>query len=189
MTTSNHLKSQQSTALGLVIFSSIILAIMVILCIINYSISQTLNWSLYPIGALFMVWATSAPAIGLPKYKLVGSYIGLSFTLVPFLYMVANLTGEGEWFAPLALPLALSLLVTIGIFFVFSSRLNNIWYIIAIAFFLFGVVINYAVNLVLRNNHIEQDMRGKMINSSTIYSFLLATCIFTLIGYQRRIKS
>ncbi|MEI7628660.1 MAG: hypothetical protein WCJ80_10485, partial [Bacteroidota bacterium] len=55
------MESAQPTTKRLIIFSSIILAIIGILSIINYSVSQTLSWSLYPIGALLMIWATFAP--------------------------------------------------------------------------------------------------------------------------------
>jgi hypothetical protein len=135
-----------------------------------------------------MIWATFAPIIGLPRFKLVGSFIGLCITLIPFLYMVANLSGDGEWFMPLALPLALSLLGTIGIFVAFFSSLRNKWYIGAAAFFLFGVVLNYTVGEIIRHYLQEQNIRGQIINRSTLYSFLLASFLFTLIGYQRRAK-
>lgn len=182
------MESKQPTTKGLVIFSSIILVLMAILCIINYSISQTLNWSLYPIGALFMVWATIAPVIGLPRYKLLGLFIGLSITLIPFLYMIANLSGEGEWFEPLALPLALSFLGTVGIFLVFQSRLRNKWYTGAVAFFLFGVVLNYTVGEIIRQYLQNKNVQSQIINRYTLVSFLLTSFLFALIGFQKRPK-
>jgi len=61
------MESKQQNVKGLIIFSTVILSIITILCIINYSINQTLSWSLYPIGALLMIWATFAPT-DLPRY-------------------------------------------------------------------------------------------------------------------------
>jgi len=105
----------QSNSRKLVIFSIIIVALITVLSIINYSISQTLSWSLYPIGALLMIWATFAPT-DRPKYRLLGSFLGFSFSIFPFLYLVATLSGDVGWFWPLAVPLTLSLIVTLGIF-------------------------------------------------------------------------
>jgi hypothetical protein len=158
-----------------------------ILCIINYSISQTLNWSLYPIGALFVVWATLAP-IDLPQYKLLGSFIGFSMTLIPYLYIVANLSGDGEWFWPLAFPLALSFIITAGIFIAFFTRLGNKWFTGAGAFFLFGVVLNFVVGEIIENYLKEQNIQGQIINRFTLYSFLFVSFLFALIGFQRSKK-
>lgn len=182
------MSSNQPSARGLIIFSIIILVLISILCIINYSISQTLNWSLYPIAALIMVWATIAPIVGLPQYKLLGSFIGLSFTLIPFLYMIANLSGDGEWFWPLALPLALCFLGVLGVCFAFLSRSASKWYNASATFFLFGVVLNYAVGEILRSYLQNQNIHEQIINRSTIFSCLLASFILAIIGYQRRSK-
>jgi hypothetical protein len=179
--------AQQPTSRRLIIFSSIIVAIIAILSIINYSISQTLSWSLYPIGALLMIWATFAPT-DLPGYRLLGSFIGFSFSVFPFLYLIAILSGDGKWFWPLAVPLTLSLIVTLGIFlFVFLQHKNK-WYTGAAAFFLFGVLLNYMVGEIIKHYLDDQNIQGEIYNRTTLYSFLLASFLFALIGYNRRPK-
>ncbi len=182
------MKSQQGTSKKLIIFSSIILAIIAILSIINYSINQTLSWSLYPIGALLMIWATFSPT-DLPKYRLLGSFIGFSFSIFPFLYLVATLSGDGKWFWPLAVPLALSLIVTLGIFFFLFLHLKNKWYTISAGLFLFGVVLNYFVGEIVKRYLDNHNIQGEIYNRTTVYSFLLASFLFALIGYNRRSKA
>lgn len=178
---------QKPTYKGLYIFSGIIVAIIGILCIINFSISRTLNWSLYPIGALLMIWATFAP-VDLPKYRLLGSFIGFSFSIFPFLYLIATLSGNIGWFWPLAVPLALSLIVTLGVFFFLLIQLKNKWYIVASAFFLFGVVLNFMVGEIIEHYLESQNIQGEIYNRATAYSFLLASFLFAVIGYNRRTK-
>jgi hypothetical protein len=179
------MESKQPTTKGLVIFSSVILAIIAILSIINYSISQTLSWSLYPIGALLMIWATLAPT-DLPRYRLLGSFIGFSFSIFPFLYLIATLSGDGHWFWPLAVPLAFSLIVTLGIFFFLFLYLKNKWFTGAAAFFLFGVVLNFIAGEIIKHYLQDQNVEGEIYNRATLYSFLLASFLFVLIGYNRR---
>jgi len=179
-----NMESKQQNVKGLIIFSTVILSIITILCIINYSINQTLSWSLYPIGALLMIWATFAPT-DLPRYRLLGSFIGFSFSIFPFLYLIAALSGDGAWFWPLAVPLALSLIVSLGIFFFLFLLLKNKWYTGAVAFFLFGVVLNYMVGEIIKRYLDGQNIQGEIYNRATVYSFLLASILFALIGFQR----
>ena len=179
--------AKQRSSKGLVLFSIIILSLIGILCIINLSVNQGLNWSLYPIGALVLVWAILAP-ISLPGYKLLGSYMGLSITLIPYLYLIAHLSGDGAWFWPLAFPLALSFLGAAGIFLVFFYRLKNQWQIVAAAFFLFGVVFNSVTGEIIRHYLADQNIKDQIINRSTIYSFILLTFLSVLVGYQKRDK-
>ncbi len=180
--------TQQPATRKLVIFSSIILALIAILSIINYSISQTLSWSLYPIGALLMIWATFSPT-DLPKYRLLGSFIGFSFSIFPFLYLIETISGGGNWFWPLAVPLALSLIVTLGIFLFLFLHLKNKWYTGAAAFFLFGVVLNFMVGEIVKHYLDDHNIQGEIYNRATVYSFLFASFLFTLIGFQKPAKS
>jgi lipoprotein signal peptidase len=182
------MRTKQRSTKGLVIFSSIILSIIGILGIINFSINHTLSWSLYPIGALLMIWATFSPT-DLPRYRLLGSLIGFSFSIFPFLYLIATLSGDGRWFWPLAVPLALSFIVVLGIFFfLLFLQLKNKWYTVASAFFLFGVVLNYIVGEIIQRYLDNHNIQGEIYNRATVYSFLLASFLFALIGYNKRSK-
>lgn len=179
---------KQPSLKRLIIFSSIIVAIIAILTIINYSVNKTLSWSLYPIGALLMIWATFSPT-DLPRYRLMASLIGFSFSIFPFLYLIATLSGNSSWFWPLAVPLALSLIVTLGIFFfILLLQLKNKWYIGATAFFLFGVVLNYIVGEIIQRYLDNHNIEGDIYNRVTVYIFLFVSFLFALIGYNRGSK-
>ncbi|MEB8389481.1 DUF6320 domain-containing protein, partial [Rhodobacteraceae bacterium KMM 6894] len=45
------------------ITTTIFLLIAIICLIINYSIDNSINWSLYPIGGLIVIWATLIPML------------------------------------------------------------------------------------------------------------------------------
>lgn len=181
------MEPKQPTVKRLVIFSSIILAIIAILSIINYSISQTLSWSLYPIGALLLIWATFAPS-DLPRYRLLGSFIGFSFSIFPFLYMVSILSSDGNWFWPLGAPLALSFILVTGVFLFLLMYLKNKWFTGAAAFFLFGVVLNFIVCEIIRQYLQNQNVEAQIINRSALIGCLLVSFLFALIGFQKRSK-
>jgi hypothetical protein len=182
------MESKQPTTKRIALFSYLILAIIALLCIINYLINQTLNWSLYPIGALIMIWATLAP-VNLPQYRLLGCYMGLSVTLIPYLYLVAHVSGDGAWFWPLAFPLAISFLGVLGLFTLSVYQLVNKWFRGAVTFFLFGVVLNYTVGAIIEHYLQEHNLQGEITNRFTLIIFLIVTIIFSLIGSQSRSKS
>jgi hypothetical protein len=135
-----------------------------------------------------MIWATFSPT-DLPKYRMLGSFIGFSFSIFPFLYLIAMLSSNGKWFWPLAFPLALSLIVTLGIFLFLFLQLKNKWYTGAAAFFLFGVVLNYIVGEIIRRYLQKQNIEGQIINQSTIYSSLFISFLSALIGFQKKKNS
>lgn len=180
------MESNQPRLKRLFIFSSIIFIIISILCIINYSVNQTLSWALYPIGALILLWATIAPAIGLTQVKLIGSFAGMSLTLIPFLYLVAKLCGDSSWFFPLALPLALSFLISFSLYIICVYWILNKWLLTAAAFFLFGVILNFIVGEIISSYLINQEIQGEVINRSTIFFFSICSAILAVIGFSRK---
>lgn len=179
------MKTNKPSSKGLLIFSSIILALIGILCIINFSINHTLNWSLYPIGALLLIWATFAPA-DLPKYRLLGSFIGFSFSIFPFLYLIATLSGNMGWFWPLAVPLTLSFITALGVFFILLIQLKNKWFKVAAAFFLFGVVLNFVVGVIIQHYLETHSIQEEIYNRATLFGSLLTSILLALIGFSRR---
>jgi hypothetical protein len=104
------------------------------------------------------------------------------------LYLIATLSGDGKWFWPLAVPLAVSLIVTLGVFIFLFLHLKNKWYTGASAFFLFGVVLNYIVGEIVKRYLDDHNIQGEIYNRATLYCFLLASFLFALIGLNRRPK-
>ena len=65
------------------IITTTFLLIAIVCLIINYSVDNTINWSLYPIGGLLVIWATLIPMLILKKYKALGLFVGLTITVIP----------------------------------------------------------------------------------------------------------
>jgi hypothetical protein len=146
--------------------------------IVNYSIDRFFSWSLYPAGALFMIWATITPFLLLQKNRAAGSFVALSVTLIPFLLLVQWLVPAKGWFLPLALPLAILVLAGLGICLFAFRFIKNKLYSVAIAIFLFGIVVNYGVGMVVKkflpSSGIDEVARISTMTAAGILSLLLA---------------
>lgn len=76
----------RSICAGLFSMSLFVAFIVCVIC--DYSISQQLSWSLYPISSMFFAWIVIFPLIRLPKNGVMVSLISLSLSIIPFLYVV-----------------------------------------------------------------------------------------------------
>ena len=83
-----HPETANSSKKVIFIVTVILLFAAGICLIINYSIDHSFNWSLYPTGALMVVWATLAPLMMMKKYRVLGLFFGLAITLIPFLFLI-----------------------------------------------------------------------------------------------------
>lgn len=183
----DSIKETNSNNRGLRIFSSVIIFICLVCGIINYSVNQQISWSLYPIGALVMIWAFLAPLLTSLKMKQWISFAGLSITLIPYLFLIEQLSGGGNWFIPLALPIALVFLAALGgSIFAFSQKGISKWYATAIAVFLFGVLANYEVKQMV-NSYVATE-QNDIYSHTSVYSFALLSALLVLIGFNKKIK-
>ncbi|MDN3655733.1 DUF6320 domain-containing protein [Ferruginibacter paludis] len=160
------------------ILSGVFLFACLVCFIVNYSIDRFFSWSLYPAGALFMIWATITPFLLLQKNRTEGSFIALSVTLIPFLLLVQWLVPAKGWFLPLALPLALLVLAGLGICLFAFRFIKNKLYTVAVAIFVFGVVVNYGVGIFVKNylpySGVDEVSRISTMAAAGILSLLLA---------------
>jgi hypothetical protein len=67
---------------AIVIFSATLMFLVIVCFIINYSIDHSLNWSLYPTGALVVVWATFTPLLAIKKNKALTIFLGFAITII-----------------------------------------------------------------------------------------------------------
>ena len=135
---------------GNLIFSGILLVSAMICLIVNYAIERAISWSLFPIGGIFVLWAMVTPFLMLKKNKLLGLFFSLSATLLPYLYLIQQLVSAKGWFLPLALPTVLLALAAFGTILLLTRwvKINN-FYLMGLTAFLFGVVVNYGVALII----------------------------------------
>src|SRR5882724_3463407 len=130
---------------------SVVLLLLVIICLaINYSIDQSINWSLYPAGALIVLWATVTPMLIMKKNKVIALFSGFAITLIPYLFLIQCLVPAKGWFIPLALPIAMLFLAALAIsLLLFNNTRINKLYSAAVTVFLFGVAVNFAVEKII----------------------------------------
>jgi hypothetical protein len=117
--------------------------------IINYSVNNSISWSLFPIGALIVIWATVVPMLIMNNNRSLGLLLGLAVTLVPYLFLIQSLTSTTGWVMQLAIPIVVLSLVALGISLMGFRFFNNKLYAIALTIFLFGVLANYGVGVIL----------------------------------------
>jgi hypothetical protein len=145
--------------------------------IVTYAIDHFFSWSLYPASILFMIWATITPLLLLQKNKAEGSSAALSGTLILFLLLVQWLVPAKGWFLPLALPLAILVLAGLGICLFAFRFVKNKLYPVAVTIFVFGVVLNYGVGMVVKSyipySGIDEVARISTMAAAGILSLLL----------------
>ncbi len=171
------------------IVSAVFLLISMICLVVNYSVNHSISWSLFPIGALIVVWAMIVPMILMDSNKSLGVFVGLSATLIPYLYLIQSQTAAKGWVNQLGLPIAVLSLVALGVSLVgFRLIKTNKFYPIALTIFLFGVVVNYGVGIIVtrftEDNNIADFSRISTMSLSAILSM-----IFVVAGVIRGNKA
>ncbi len=171
---------------GLFILSVVVLIPLFVCALINYSIDRTLKWSLFPSGALIMVWTTIAPLFVLKKNKTLGLFLGLTITLIAYLFLIQYLVGDKDWFMPLALPIAILSLFSFGIsLYLLTNRNINKFYAVAITVFLFGVIVNYGVEKIV-DNYLKEKNTDNNYNILTIAISIIISLFLFVIGTLKK---
>jgi uncharacterized membrane protein len=99
---------------------------------------------------------------------------------------VATLSGDNGWFWPLAVPLTISLIVTLAIFFFLFLQLKNKWFTVAAAFFLFGVILNFIVGVIIQRYLETRSIEEEIYNRVTLFGCFLTSIFLALIGFSKR---
>jgi membrane protein YdbS with pleckstrin-like domain len=133
----------------ILIITAIVLLASAICLIVNYSVNHSINWSLFPIGALIVIWATVVPMLIMNNNKSLGLFLGLAVTLIPYLFLIQRLTSTTGWVIQLAIPIVILSLIALGISLIGFRFINNKLYAVALTIFLFGVLANYGVGVII----------------------------------------
>ncbi len=170
------------------ILTIFLLIISLVCLVINYSIDRAITWALYPIGGLIVAWATITPILGLKKYKIPGMLIGLSCTLIPYLFLIQQLVSVKGWFIPLALPISILSLIALAIsLYALAHKKINKFYAVALTVLLFGVLINIGV-AILVYRFLEEDIVFDIYRISTISVAVILALILMIIGYYKAMR-
>lgn len=108
------------------LFSVSLFVAFIVCAICDYSISQRLSWSLYPISSMFFAWIVIFPLIRLPKNGVMVSLISLSLFIIPFLYVIDRLVKTSKYILPIGIRASIIsicfLWIIYGLFKFFQNR-------------------------------------------------------------------
>ncbi len=182
-------KRKEITDRSIVIITATFLVMSVICLTINYAVSRSIDWSLLPIGALIVVWATVLPLLIMKKNKALGLFVGLTITLIPFLFLIQNQATVKGWVIPLALPVAGLSLLAFGVSLIaFAHMKSNKFYPIALTVFLFGVIVNFGVGLLV-DRFLDQNNVIDISKVSTMSGSVILSLILFVAGYIKTNKT
>ncbi|ASA23880.1 DUF6320 domain-containing protein [Paenibacillus donghaensis] len=129
--------------------------------LVNYILDGKLTWSLFSLGAIVMAWVTLVPVIIASKHKALFGLLGLSLTLLPFLYLTDYLAPYENWFENLAWPLVMIILPALWLIVLFAelvkASLNLKFAFVLIVLAALMVGIDYTVSEFL-NEPVDQPM-------------------------------
>lgn len=158
-------------------------------CIIcNYLINHVISWSLYPIGALIVLWTSIIPILKFKKFKAMGMLLGLTITVIPYLFLLEYLTPVKGWVVPLALPITIINLIALGIIsFLLNHTKINKFYSASISVFIYGVIVDICIGKII-NNFLENRAQVTSVLSTVLVSLasILISVVLFGIGYIRR---
>ncbi len=167
----------------IIIVTASFLIVAMICAIVNYSVNQSISWSLIPIGGLTMLWAMILPLLFMKNNKSLGLFAGLAITLVPYLFLIQSQTSTKGWVVPLALPIALLVLAALGLsLLAFRYIKSNKLYPVALTIFLFGVIANFGTGIIL-NSFLDGYNIDDIPRVFTMSVSALLSVMFVIAGY------
>jgi hypothetical protein len=171
----------------IVIFSAALMFLVIVCFIINYSIDRSLNWSLYPTGALVVVWATIAPLLAMKKNKIMTVFLGFAITVISYLFLIQYMVPAKGWVLPLALPIITLALVALALSILAFTYLKTKLYAAAITVLLFGVFANFAVGKIV-DGFLNESNSDYIYRMSTMLASALLALVLFVIGYGKMVS-
>lgn len=136
--------------IAIIFIISVISSCICLLC--NYLINNKFNWSLYVVGAFIVLWSVIMPISKLKRFRAMVSLGGFTVTLIPYLFLIQYLVPVKGWVIPLALPIVILSILSLGIslFIWFYTKINK-FYSAAIIVLLFGTVYEMGIQKIIEN--------------------------------------
>lgn len=134
------------------LFTSAVIAAMLVCYICDKAISGTLTWSLFPLSSLLLLWSAAIPVIHLGKQGVRPAMVIFSLLIVPFMYVLRLLTGVSEVFrigAVMSLFALVFLWGTYALYTRFSGRKRYATGILCLLSIPFLFLINATLSLML----------------------------------------
>jgi transcriptional regulator with XRE-family HTH domain len=161
----------------LFIFSSFVC----LLC--NYIVNRAISWSLYPTGALIVLWCGIVPMLKMKKYKSMSFLTGITMPLIPYLFLIEHIAPVKGWVIPMALPITIVSFIALAVsFYIFNNTKINKLYCSASTVLIFGIGVNIFVDKIV-DNFLKDPPQNNLSPIITIFSSTFIAMILIAIGY------
>lgn len=156
-----------------VIFSASLLIGLLACIICDIAISGQLTWSLIPISSIIFAWVTSFPITILGTKGVLGSLISITFFVIPYLYILSELTSTREVLSIGAVMALVSLVYMWMSFFIYKHFRNRKLFATGIAILL-CVPFSLLINIIL----------SKMLSTPIIDMWdILSSVLLLIVGF------
>lgn len=186
MTTERSKISASKKARAILLIYTMLGVVAIGVCfIVDFATSAGITWSLYVLYAVPVLFLGMIPLCLKVKHNLALSAAVLSIMAFPFLYLIDNITEKSDWFAPLALPIAITAIAGAwisGIMLKFTPTKNK-WVLSGILLFVYGTVMILTVVTTVGNY--TGNTPSQLISIIGIFSFAVAGAILGSVGFFR----
>jgi len=142
----------KSSGIAFSMLTMVFVTTLLICLLVNFLISRRFDWSLYPLGAIVMIWLTIAPFFFMKKFKILMSCLFFIATSMGYLFLIELIGPAKDWVLPLAIPiLMISVLPLIVIYLLFRYTKVNRFRLMSFSFLIIGVLVNIGIHLIVRN--------------------------------------
>lgn len=186
----NELTEDNNTKIILLITASAFFIGIFTCMLCDYIINKEFGWSLYPLGALLIIWLTIIPIFKLKKHRIIISFTIFALSVIPYLFLIEYIAAGKGWVIPLALPITiLSIIALYIVLYLFIYTQIRRLYVTALVFIIFGVGINIVVGKIISKFINHEQYTSTIIN---LFLSVFIAFILVILGYikeQRSIKS
>ena len=160
--------------------------IAIVTCIIvNIVTNGKITWGIYPILSIPFGFLMIVPLFA-KSHRIALTLSSITIFLLPYLFLLAKVTPIKGWFIPLGLPIAITGLITIWIFYLLLRYLRiNAWYKVSIVIFLCGVIVNPIINYFIDKSGLAKG-NGILISIINIFSFVVLAVVCGMYGHKKQ---
>jgi len=155
--------------------------------IVDSAINRQVSWSIFPLMSIAFGFLVLSPLL-LKKHGLLISMGAASLLAAPYLYLMNLITPGGDWFRPVGLPCAVIGIIALWVFYcLFRFVKINLWYQLAIDFFLSLVIVSPAIDyFISRYLNAPTDWLSLIIH---VFAGITASILFAVMGYAKNHKN
>jgi hypothetical protein len=162
------------------IFTVLCIVSILVCMICNYAMNRSFTWSLIPVISIFFCWLLLISALLMGKNRVFFLILGMTYSILPFLYFLEQLVSEKDWFFRLGAPVTISSVVTIWTLYLIVKKFHpNIRLFLSCFFVLFGILYNtvlrYYICRFLAADFLELDYI-----ISCLSSLIISICFFCI---------